>query len=691
MKTRVETSLGVAENFGDGGSSYHQGARRPSDSRRNQFISSMVYPAATSPPKLPPPAAHRDTGSDDDDDDDVSGNSNSGDDTRYSTADQENTSVDDHFTYITVETQDGKLEQLKVSVDDSNFGTTDHIVKYLVENNGEILQNNPTIKAIRPTQRRGSLFKRRNSGPSVSAAVCRTPTGAATPGGGVGGGGGNVSVMKAANKALDLEGQLSRDGRQGSIVTPNLISNLKRNKQRLVAKGGQCNLHLKNVHKKRRQFLRDMFTTAIDMSWRYTLLAFASSFFVSWLIFAVIYWLIALARGDFLPEHLPAMQAQSGWTPCIFAIEDFTSCYLFSVETQHTIGYGSRQTTEKCPEAVIMMSLQSVLGVVISSCMAGIVFAKLARPKHRSHTVMFSKNAVVTMRNGDLYLLFRVGNLRKSHLIEAHVRAVLVHHKRSTREGETVTFDHEELTLSTEMKTKNDDVITDDVTGGSDSDDSDGSTEDRAFMMWPVTVSHRIDKHSPMYGLGPKELLSAKFEMVVSLEGIVEPTGNSVQARTSYLPNELLWGHRFQNMMSYKKKTGVYTVDFSYLNAVTKDETPRISAKHMDARRRQHGAKAAGVASIGAKGDAIGRGQLKPAASPDTVSEASLMDKTLATSISESSNDQNSSLAAAANTTVTMVRNEGEPKRRQNDDNDDVNCYNEDNDVITITDQISTL
>ena len=42
------------------------------------------------------------------------------------------------------------------------------------------------------------------------------------------------------------------------------------------------------------------------------------------------------------------------------------------------------------------MSIQSVVGVIISSCMAGIVFAKLARPKNRSHTVMFSKNAVVT-------------------------------------------------------------------------------------------------------------------------------------------------------------------------------------------------------------------------------------------------------------------------------------------------------
>ena len=97
------------------------------------------------------------------------------------------------------------------------------------------------------------------------------------------------------------------------------------------------------------------------------------------------------------------------------------------------------------------MSIQSVVGVIISSCMAGIVFAKLARPKNRSHTVMFSKNAVVTQRNGDLYLLFRVGNMRKSHLIESHVRAAVVHHRKSTREGESVDYVTEELPVNTEM------------------------------------------------------------------------------------------------------------------------------------------------------------------------------------------------------------------------------------------------
>ena len=48
-------------------------------------------------------------------------------------------------------------------------------------------------------------------------------------------------------------------------------------------------------------------------------------------------------------------------------------------------------------------------------------------------------------------MLFRVGNMRKSHLIEAHVRAALIHHRKSTAEGEVVDYVTEELPVNTEM------------------------------------------------------------------------------------------------------------------------------------------------------------------------------------------------------------------------------------------------
>jgi potassium inwardly-rectifying channel subfamily J len=77
--------------------------------------------------------------------------------------------------------------------------------------------------------------------------------------------------------------------------------------------------------------------------------------------------------------------------------------------------------------AVIVMSVQSIVGVVIQvttasliylqlqlsqACMAGIVFAKFTKPTGRAETLMFSKNALITLRNGSLFLLVRLADIR---------------------------------------------------------------------------------------------------------------------------------------------------------------------------------------------------------------------------------------------------------------------------------------
>lgn len=49
------------------------------------------------------------------------------------------------------------------------------------------------------------------------------------------------------------------------------------------------------------------------------------------------------------------------------------------------------------------------------------------------------------------------------------------------------------------------------------------------------------------------------------IEGVVESTGMTTQARSSYLPNEILWGHRFESMISFKKETGEYEVSQEFL------------------------------------------------------------------------------------------------------------------------------
>jgi hypothetical protein len=50
----------------------------------------------------------------------------------------------------------------------------------------------------------------------------------------------------------------------------------------------------------------------------------------------------------------------------------------------------------------------------------------MSQPKKRAETLMFSEHAVISMRDGKLTLMFRVGNLRNSHMVSAQIRCKLL-------------------------------------------------------------------------------------------------------------------------------------------------------------------------------------------------------------------------------------------------------------------------
>ena len=46
--------------------------------------------------------------------------------------------------------------------------------------------------------------------------------------------------------------------------------------------------------------------------------------------------------------------------------------------------------------------------------------------------------------------MFRVCNMRKSHLIESHLRAQVLHHRKKSPEGEILAYECEELKITTQ-------------------------------------------------------------------------------------------------------------------------------------------------------------------------------------------------------------------------------------------------
>lgn len=104
-------------------------------------------------------------------------------------------------------------------------------------------------------------------------------------------------------------------------------------KKRIVFKDGRFNVS-SSADGKQHRLLKDFFISILEMSWLLICSIFAAAFFLSWLLFAVVWYLTFLQHGDFDEEPVNP--------PCVDNIKDFASCFLFSVETQHTIGYGGR-------------------------------------------------------------------------------------------------------------------------------------------------------------------------------------------------------------------------------------------------------------------------------------------------------------------------------------------------------------
>lgn len=101
-------------------------------------------------------------------------------------------------------------------------------------------------------------------------------------------------------------------------------------------------------------------------------------------------------------------------------------------------------------------------------------------------------------------------------------------------------------------------------------------------MIFPYTICHIIDHDSPLYNFTARDVLEKKFEIIVTLTGSSRSTGQMTQARTSYLHREIMWGHRFMNIVSYDKNQEGYVVDFTRFDETIPIDTPLCSAKQLD-------------------------------------------------------------------------------------------------------------
>ncbi|CDQ80057.1 unnamed protein product [Oncorhynchus mykiss] len=318
------------------------------------------------------------------------------------------------------------------------------------------------------------------------------------------------------------------------------------NKARFIAKSGSCNLAHKNIREQGR-FLQDVFTTLVDLKWRFTLVIFTMTFLCSWLLFAMCWWLVAFAHGDLVPNRT------SGIEQCVTNIKGFIAKIL---------KYPFKGPICSCCIHKLIICTNGFLkniSIIYSSTLIPQLNAKyklvyIPICLFLSYLI-FSRNAVIAVRNNRLCFMTRVGDLRKSMIIGAAVRLQVVR-KTTTPEGEVIPI--HQIDVQTES----------------------AAASNSIFLLAPLIICHTINKDSPLYDLSAMELQCSDLEVIVILEGVVETTGITTQARTSYVTEEIQWGHRFVPIVT--EEDGVYSVDYSKFGNTVKVATPRCSARELD-------------------------------------------------------------------------------------------------------------
>jgi len=61
--------------------------------------------------------------------------------------------------------------------------------------------------------------------------------------------------------------------------------------------------------------------------------------------------------------------------------------------------------------------------------------------------------------------------------------------------------------------------------------------------------------------------------LIASLDGVIESTGQAIQVRSSYLPEEILWDHQFEEIIMIDDGEGSVTTFDENVNINKKENT----------------------------------------------------------------------------------------------------------------------
>ncbi|RBM05349.1 ion channel [Novacetimonas cocois] len=214
---------------------------------------------------------------------------------------------------------------------------------------------------------------------------------------------------------------------------------------------------------------------------------------------------------------------------------DFLDYFFFSVQTLSTVGYGVMAPVGRV--ANLLATTEVLGGMMINAVATGLVFARFSRPRAR---IMFSKRAVIVKNQAQPHLDVRIANCRRSPILSADIEFSLARLIPQPDGHVTRQFD------SLPLRQSHMPVL--------------------RFACLPV---HVIDENSPLHGVTLDMLKSEEAEIIVTITGTDEASGQTVFARTAYGFDRMLYDHHFVDIIN-TNPDGSITVDYTRFDQMEK-------------------------------------------------------------------------------------------------------------------------
>jgi inward rectifier potassium channel len=247
---------------------------------------------------------------------------------------------------------------------------------------------------------------------------------------------------------------------------------------------------------------------------------------VFFLIINLFYTLIYLIVGA---QQFTGMLAQTEW-------QKFKELYFFSTETFTTVGYG--RVNPVGTSANFVASIEALSGFLSLAIATGLIYGRFSKPRAY---LLFTRQALIAPYREGTGFMFRFSSYKDNHnLTNVEVKVSL---SLLQPENDGLIYKFYDLPLER-------------------------SRADSLPMNF--TVVHPIDENSPLSGFNYEDMKGADVEIYVLIRAFDDVYSATVQQRTSYTFDEIVFNARFIPMYRESEDRNTTILELHKLNEYKK-------------------------------------------------------------------------------------------------------------------------